>query len=139
MQQTENNESIILFDGVCNLCSGFVQFVLRYEKTTDIKFASLQSQIGNSIIKNYQVSQKGLESIVFIENNKAYEKSDAVLRISKYLKFPLSLISAFIILPRFIRDSVYDLVAANRYRLFGKKEVCWLPQPQWKKRFIDSP
>ena len=136
-QQTESWNNIILFDGVCNLCSGFVQFVLKYEKTSVLKFASLQSPIGARITKNYEISRKGLESIVYIENNKAYEKSDAVMKISRHLRFPWSLTSRFVFIPAIMRNWVYDLVAANRYRLFGKKEVCWIPDPKWKNRFID--
>ena len=131
----ENN--ILLFDGVCNLCSGFVQFVLRNEKGGEIKFASLQSGIGEQILKQYKVSQKGLESIVFVQDGKAYEKSEAIIKISNLLNRPWSFLPFFRILPVAFRDFIYDIVASNRYRVFGKKEVCWIPDPKWKKRFID--
>ncbi len=135
--QPDPADSILLFDGICNLCSGFVQFVLKYEKSPVIRFASLQSPIGESIIKKHKITRNGLESIVFIENDKAYEKSEAVLKISRYLKFPWSSFVASGIIPLFIRNWVYDMVAANRYRIFGKQEVCWVPDPKWKNRFID--
>lgn len=130
-------DNILLFDGICNLCSGFVQFVLKNEKGGNIKFASLQSAIGEQILKQYQVSQKGLESIVFVHDGKAYEKSEAIMKISRYLKKPWSFFPFFRIFPVVFRDFIYDLVAANRYRVFGKKEVCWIPDPKWKKRFLD--
>ena len=128
---------ILLFDGVCNLCNGFVQFVLSNEKNSNINFASLQSEIGQKLLKDFKVTQKGLESIVFIENGKVYEKSSAVLKIARHLKMPWNLASAFTIVPQFLSNGVYDLVAKNRYRMFGKKEVCWIPEPKWKSRFID--
>ena len=128
---------ILLFDGVCNLCNGFVQFVLLNEKDSNINFASLQSEIGQKLLKEFKVSQKGMESIVFIENGNAYEKSLAVLQIVKHLQMPWKLASAFTIIPKIISDGVYDLVAKNRYRMFGKKDVCWIPEPKWKGRFID--
>ena len=131
----ENN--ILLFDGVCNLCSGFVQFVLKNEKSGEIKFASLQSSIGEQIIKHYKVSQNGLESIVFIQNEKAYEKSEAIIKISRHLVKPWSFLPFFSFLPVAFRNFIYDLVASNRYRIFGKKDVCWIPDPKWKKRFLD--
>jgi len=128
---------ILLFDGICNLCNGFVQFVLSNEKDSDITFASLQSETGQKLLKDFKVTQKGLESIVFIENGKVYEKSSAVLKITKHLKMPWNLASGFAIVPQFLSNGIYDLVAKNRYRMFGKKEVCWIPEPKWKNRFID--
>ncbi len=131
------DESILLFDGVCNLCNGFVQFVLKYEKGSEIKFASLQSEKGKQILKQYKITQKGMESIVFVEKNNAYEKSAAISKISSHLKFPWSVFSGFGFLPLSFRDYIYDMVATNRYRIFGKQEVCWIPDPKWKNRFID--
>ncbi len=130
-------KSILLFDGVCNLCSGLVQFVLSNEKDSNINFAALQSKIGKQLLKDFKVKKKGLENIVFIENGKVYEKSSAVLKIVKHLKMPWNLASTFTIVPQFLSDGIYDLVAKNRYRMFGKKDECWIPEAKWKSRFID--
>ncbi|MFN8415171.1 MAG: DCC1-like thiol-disulfide oxidoreductase family protein [Cytophagaceae bacterium] len=130
-----NNSTIILFDGVCNLCSGSVQFILKRDKKGVFKFASLQSDIGSSYLSQFEIS--GVDSIVCIQDEKAFTKFKAVQRISKELgrgyKF-LYWISK--IIPVTLGNLLYDFIAKNRYRWMGKKEVCWIPSPEWKERFL---
>ena len=131
------NQSIILFDGVCNLCNGFVQFILNREKTDRLIFTSLQSEKGMDLLKEYNLPlEKTPSSIVFIENGKAYTQSTAILNIARHLKGFWSLAPYLLIIPKPIRDLIYELIGKNRYRLFGKSATCWLPTPELRKRFI---
>ena len=127
---------VLLFDGVCNLCSGSVQFVLKRNSKGNIRFASLQSEIGQELRATYQIPED-TDSIVFIKNYKAYLKSSAALRIATYLSFPLNWLYIFIIIPPFIRNFLYDIIAKNRYKWFGKQDACMLPTPEIRSRFLD--
>lgn len=129
-------DSIILFDGVCNLCNGLIRFLLSNEKDNSIKFATIQSSISEKISGNIKLPDK-LSSIVFIENGVVYEKSRAVFKIAKHLKFPWSLASIFSIFPVRITDFFYDVVAKNRYRIFGRSEECMIPPKQHLHRFLN--
>jgi len=131
------SEKVILFDGVCNLCSGAVQFVIKYDKKSQFKFASLQSDYGQQKLKEHQLSQESFNSFILLENGKLFTKSTAALRVAKELGFPRSLLYGFIIVPAFIRDGVYSWISKNRYKWFGKKEACWLPTPALKARFYN--
>lgn len=131
---TEN--SIILFDGVCNLCNGAVQFVLKRDHKKHFVFASLQSAIGKELMEKYKVNT-GVETIILIQNNQWYSQSDAALGIARKLSGGWPLLYAFKIVPRFIRDGVYDWISRNRYKFFGKTESCMIPSPAWKNRFLD--
>ncbi|WP_375324223.1 thiol-disulfide oxidoreductase DCC family protein [Flagellimonas sp. GZD32] len=131
-------ENIVLFDGVCNLCSGFVQFVIKREKDSLITFASLQSSEGQKLLNDYGVDSSATDSIVFIANKKAFIKSRAFFEIIKHLKNPWPFIGVFSILPVKVTDVAYDIIARNRYRLLGKKESCWLPSKSISGRFLDS-
>jgi predicted DCC family thiol-disulfide oxidoreductase YuxK len=133
--ELETNE-IVLFDGFCNLCSGAVQFILKHERTPRIKFASLQSEIGVRLSNQYQIDPSVTDSIILISGGKVYIKSDAAIRISASLKRPWSFIARTGFIPKAIRNFIYDLIARNRYRFFGKKDECWLPMAEWKNRFI---
>ncbi len=128
--------NIVLFDGVCNLCNGAVQFILARDDAKYFSFASLQSVVGQELQKQYGVLEN-VDSIVLVENGKAYTHSDAALGIAKHLH-GLSWISAFAFVPKFLRDWFYNLLAKNRYRLFGKRESCWLPTPELRSRFLDT-
>ena len=130
-------QSIILFDGVCNLCNGFVQFILTREKTDRLIFTSLQSDKGMALLKEYHLPlEETPSSIVFIEEGKAYTQSTAILKIARHLKGIWCLAPYLLIIPKPIRDLVYELIGKNRYRLFGKSTTCWLPTPEFKKRFL---
>jgi predicted DCC family thiol-disulfide oxidoreductase YuxK len=130
------NKSIILFDGVCNLCNTLVNFIIKHDKKAYFKFASLQSDAAKEILLQYNSKKINLDSIILIENNAVYEKSTAALKISKNLTGGFKLLYALIIIPKFIRDWVYYFIAENRYKWFGKKESCMIPSPEIKSRFL---
>jgi len=132
----ENNKSLILFDGVCNLCHSSVQFILLRDKKDRFRFASLQSDYGQSILKQYNLPTDKFNSLALVENGKIYQKSTGALRIARKLKGLWPMLYGFIIVPPFIRNLVYDIIAKNRYRWFGKKEECMLPRPEWKQKFL---
>lgn len=133
----ENNHPVLLFDGVCNLCTGSVQFIIKRDPGARIRFASLQSETGRKLLEAYQLPADQLKSLVFIENGKAYTRSTGALRVSRYLSGLWPLLYGLIIFPRFIRNAVYDWIGKNRYKWFGEKNECWLPSPGLKSRFID--
>lgn len=128
---------IILFDGVCNLCSSSVQFIIERDKEDQFQFASLQSDFAQKILLKNKLNTSTFDSIVLVENDKIYQKSGAALRIAKELEFPWNLLYVFIIVPYPIRDFVYGIIAKNRYKWFGKKESCWLPTPALRSKFLD--
>lgn len=127
---------IVLFDGVCNLCSGWVQFVIRRDPDAVFLFASLQSEVGRSLSEKHGIDPDQLDSVVLIDGDQAYQRSDAALRVARYLDGPWRRAAVLLIVPRFIRNSVYRLIAWQRYRLFGRQESCWLPTEQLRKRFL---
>ena len=126
----------ILFDGVCNLCNGFVVFVIKRDPDAKFKFASLQSEEGIELQNEFDMVQERIETMVLVKNDNYYLKSDAVLRILKELNGLWPYLYYFIYVPRPIRDFVYDLIAKNRYRLFGRQDQCMVPTPDLKKRFL---
>ena len=133
-----NNKKLILFDGVCNLCSSSVQYAITHDKNNVFMFAALQSDIGNQIIKHFKIDASKTDSILLYspEKNSLKIKSSAALHVAKDLVFPRNLLSAFLIVPPFIRNWVYDFIAKNRYKWYGKKESCWIPTPELKAKFI---
>ncbi len=130
------DQPIVLFDGVCNLCNGAVQFIIRHDKNEKFLFASLQSEIGKRILSSNNLSRDDLKTFLLIEDERVYTKSTAALRVIKQLNGFISILYTFNVIPRFIRDSIYDLVAKNRYNWFGKKDECMIPTPQLKARFL---
>lgn len=130
-------QPVILFDGVCNLCSSAVQFVIKRDRKNHFKFASLQSSFGRDIANSFQLSPTSFNSFILFHNNKLYTKSTGALMVAKHLSGGWSWLYYFIIVPRFIRDAVYNYVAANRYKWFGKKEECWVPTPALREKFLN--
>lgn len=130
------NNHIILFDGVCNLCNGAVNFIIKKDKKQLYSFASLQSNFGKDLLKQYGLENNALNSFVLIENDKAYLKSSAALRIAKNLGEVYSILYGLMIVPRFMRDFVYSIIANNRYRWFGKTNECMIPTQQLQARFL---
>jgi predicted DCC family thiol-disulfide oxidoreductase YuxK len=126
---------IVLFDGECHFCDQSVQFIIKRDPNANFKFASLQSDIGRQIIRDYSIPLH-IDSLVLIEDKQFYIKSTAALRICKKLKGVWKIGVFFLLIPTPIRDLVYDLIAKNRYKWFGKKEVCEIPSPEIKKRFL---
>ena len=131
-----NDKPVILFDGVCNLCSGSVQFILKRDKEKKFLFASLQSGYGQDLLKQLDLPTDTFNSFILYEDEKVYTRSTAALKMFEQLK-NWRWIKIFWIVPKFIRDAVYNLIAKNRYKWFGKKEECWLPTPDLKARFLD--
>ena len=129
-------EKIILFDGVCNLCNRSVQFIIKRDPNGHFKFASLQGEAGQKLLKQYGF-EKEIDSFVLIENQIIYSKSTAALRVCKSLNGLWKVFATLRFLPVSFRDFFYDIVAKNRYKWFGKKESCMLPTKEMKKRFLD--
>lgn len=132
----KKSHSIILFDGICNLCNSSVQFVLRHDKNKKFNFASLQSDAALKLLLQFNVKNSKLDSIVLIEGNKIYDKSTAALKIAKELHGFWSIFYVFILIPKPIRDFVYDFIAKNRYRWFGKKDSCLMSLNGVEDRFL---
>ena len=134
----EYGDKIILFDGVCNLCDSAVQFIIKHDKNAVFKFASLQSDIGKRLLKERGVDFESIDSIVFIDMGSAYYiKSTAALEIARHLDGSYSFFKNFLVIPVGFRDWVYDFVARNRYKWYGKKDACMIPTADLKSRFLD--
>lgn len=130
------SDPVILFDGVCNLCNSSVQFVIKRDKNGTFRFAALQSEAANQLLKNFQHQKMDLTTIILVQGNQLWTKSDAALRIAKKLSGAWPLLYAFIVVPRFLRNAVYDWIARNRYQWFGKKDECMIPTPELRQRFL---
>ena len=128
---------IVLFDGVCHLCQWSIQFIISHDPQGYFHFASLQSEIGKELLKSNGLSKQYVSSVVLIENEQIHTGSTAVLRIAKQLTFPWRMLYGFMIVPRFIREPIYKYIAKNRYRWFGKDEVCFMLTQELKSRFLD--
>ncbi|HPE76597.1 MAG TPA: DCC1-like thiol-disulfide oxidoreductase family protein [Draconibacterium sp.] len=122
----EAEQAVILFDGFCNLCNGTVNFLLKYDKEKQFSFIPLQSDAGKKFISKYQIPAD-IDSVLLIKSNRVYFKSDAAVEIAGMLNFPWKLASSVKIIPRQIRDKIYNWVAKNRYHWFGKRESCRIP------------
>jgi predicted DCC family thiol-disulfide oxidoreductase YuxK len=128
---------VILFDGVCNLCNGFVRFVIARDPDGRFQFGALQSPAARRLLDSFDLRDAGPDSVVLIEDGRAWTRSAAALRITRGLSFPWPLAAVFVVVPRPLRDWIYNLVARNRYRWFGKRDVCMVPTPELRARFID--
>ena len=131
-------QPVILFDGICNFCNGAVNFAIKRDKKSFLKFAPLQSDVAKELLASYNLSSKEMSSFIFIENEKSYTRSTAALRVCRYLNSLWPLMYGFIIVPKFIRDRIYSWIASNRYRWFGKKEVCIIPTAEVRSRFLND-
>lgn len=130
------HDRVILFDGVCNLCNGLVQFIIDRDTDNIFSFGSLQSDGGQAILKSKNLPLDDFDSFVFVRDNKVYVKSTGALEVLKDLGGMWKLLYAFIIIPRPIRDFIYGLIAKHRYSFFGKQESCMLPTPELQSRFL---
>lgn len=131
------DKKIILFDGVCNLCDSSIQFIIKHDKKDIFRFVALQSEIGLEIIKHIGIDTSKIDSILLYEPGKAYYyKAEAALKIAKELGGIYTAISWFSILPNFLTNTVYDYIARNRYKWYGKKEACMIPTPELKAKFL---
>ena len=129
-------DKVILFDGMCVLCSAWSRFILKYDKSYVFKLATVQSIEGREILKWFNMPTDYYETMLYVEGNKEYKKSDAFLKIIGYMPLPWKMLIILRIIPRFIRDWMYDRIALNRYKLFGKYDTCIVPSEKDKKRFL---
>ena len=129
----EQDRPVILFDGVCNLCTGSVQFVIERDSRKQFRFASLQSPVAERLLGR----RDDLESMVLVEDGAIYRKSTAALRIARRLDGLWPLLSVLLLIPRPLRDAVYDAIGRRRYRLFGRRAACWAPGAELAERFLD--
>ncbi len=129
-------KTIVLFDGVCNLCNGVVQFIIANDRVGVFQFASQQSEAGKKLLELHKLPT--MDTVVLIDGDKVFTRSDAVLEILRRLPAKWSWLSAFKIVPKFLRDAVYKLIGRYRYNIFGKQESCWLPTPELRARFLDA-
>jgi predicted DCC family thiol-disulfide oxidoreductase YuxK len=128
---------VVVFDGVCNLCCSSVQFIIKRDLKKRFRFATLQSDFGHTILKRTSLPSGNLNSIILWEEGTCYVKSTAALRIAKHLTGLWPVLSLFIIVPSVLRDSIYSIVANNRYKWFGKKTECWIPTTELNALFIE--
>jgi predicted DCC family thiol-disulfide oxidoreductase YuxK len=127
--------NIIVFDGVCNFCNRVVQIIIRHDPSAQIHFTAQQTEAGEKLLHQYSIKES-ISSVVFITKGAVYYQSDAVIEIAKLLTGWPSVFKYTIIVPRFFRNYIYQLIAANRYRLFGKQDQCMVPKEEDKKRFL---
>lgn len=131
------NKKIILFDGVCNLCDASVQFIIKHDAKDIFRFVAIQSELGQEIIKYLGIDTSKTDSIILYEPGIAYYyKAEAALRITRELKSWHSILYGFMFIPDGIKNSVYDYIAKNRYKWYGKKEACMIPTPELKAKFL---
>lgn len=134
--QLPKNRPVILYDGICNLCNSSVRFILKHDSREKFLFSSLQSDASEKLLLHLNYKIRQFNTILLVENGEIHEKSDAVLKIASGLRFPWNLAASFRILPKKLRDSMYDFVARNRYRWFGKKDRCVYSMNTYENRFI---
>jgi predicted DCC family thiol-disulfide oxidoreductase YuxK len=131
------DKKVILFDGVCNFCNFWVNYIIEKDKKDLFRFASLQSEFGQSILSKLNLAENDFDTFVLIESKKVFIRSTAALKVVKDISGWLKIVYPFIILPVFIRDSVYNVIAKNRYKIFGKSEFCRIPSETEKSKFIE--
>ena len=140
MEVDTQGKKIILFDGICGLCNGFVQIVLKNDAKGYFSFATQQSDFGQQMLKKNNLQSVTLDTVVLVdeERHTFYLKSDAVREVFIKLDGAWPLLKIFFYVPKFLRDFIYDVVAAGRYRIFGKYDSCEIPKPEWRHRFLDG-
>jgi predicted DCC family thiol-disulfide oxidoreductase YuxK len=137
MAVVDDAHAIVLFDGVCNLCNGSVNFIIDHDTRDRFRFASLQSERGATLLREHgRAVASPPESIVLVENGRVFDRSTAALRIARHLRGAWKLLYAFVVVPRPLRDLVYRFIASHRYRWFGRSEMCRVPSPELKARFL---
>ena len=133
---TSTNSYIILFDGICNFCNYWVDFIIKRDKDKTLKFATLQSDAGKKIANQFSIENKNIDSIIFIKGGNYFARSDAVLEIAKELKSVWKILYLLKVIPRHLRNFIYDLIAKYRYAIFGKRNSCRVPTSKEISRFI---
>jgi predicted DCC family thiol-disulfide oxidoreductase YuxK len=132
-----NENPVILFDGVCNFCNGAINFVLKQDRKSVFRFAPLQSEAGRRLLQQYNLPTEEFESFVLIDQGKVYKKSNAALRVMNKLPWYWKESQIFRVIPTIFRDAIYDFIARNRYKWFGKKDQCMVPTAEMRSRFLD--
>ncbi len=127
---------LVLFDGVCNFCNSSINFVIDHDSQKRFKFASLQSEVGQQYLAQFSRNKKDFDSVLLVKNGRVFKKSDAALHIARHLDGAWKWLYFLRWVPRVVRDMIYDLVAKNRYRIFGKSDACRLPNPELRERFL---
>ncbi len=130
--------SIVLFDGECSLCNASVNFIIARDDQKRFRFASLQSAIGRRLLEQHGLPSSELGTVVLVEGQQAFTQSTAALRIARRLRWPWPFLFTLIVIPRFVRDFLYALIARNRYRWFGRSPSCQLPSPELREHFLDE-
>lgn len=134
----DENSKVILFDGVCKLCNGWSRFIIKYDRHRVFTLASVQSREGQLILKYFNMPTDHFDTMLYIEGNHSFDKSDAFLEIINYLDQPWKSIIVLRLFPKRFRDWCYDRIALNRYFLFGKYDHCLLPTPDHERRFLKN-
>lgn len=130
-------KKLILFDGVCNLCNGSVNYIIDRDKKDVFRFASLQSDKGQEVMDKFKLPKGEFKSFLLLDGEKLYMRSTAALQVARYMPGAYKLLYGFIIVPKFIRDFVYNVIATNRYKWFGQSESCRIPTPELKAKFLE--
>lgn len=130
------NKPLLLFDGVCNLCNASVQWILKRDHRGEFRFTALQSELGQQLLLRHGLASAHFDTVVLVVGEQIFLRSDAPLEIVRRLGGFWRMFYVFKILPRPLRDALYNFVARNRYRWFGRREACMLPRPEWKERFL---
>lgn len=136
--QLTDHKILVLFDGVCNLCNASVQFIIRRDRHDRFRFASLQSDAARAILQRFHVAPESMHSVIVIDGDRAYERSDAALHIAARLGGIWRLLSFLRIVPRPLRDLLYNWIARHRYSWFGKRNECMIPTPELRSRFLSD-
>lgn len=135
---SHENKYIVLFDGVCNFCNAGVNRIITHDPKDRFRVAPLQSEIAATLLTPFGIKAENLDSVALIENGKIYQRSTAALRIARRMSGAWPLLFAFIIVPQFLRDAVYDWVGRNRYKWWGKREACMVPTPEIRRKFLST-
>ncbi|MEO6949519.1 MAG: thiol-disulfide oxidoreductase DCC family protein [Ginsengibacter sp.] len=132
------SRGIILFDGVCNLCNGAVNFVIKRDKKSVFKFAAIQSEEAKNLMMEGDFQSEDLKTFILLLNERFYTKSTAALKVCRYLSGLWPMLYWFMIIPKFIRDFIYNIISRNRYKWFGRKESCTIPTPELQSKFLND-
>ena len=132
----KDEHALIFFDGVCNFCNDRINFIIRHDKRDYFRFAPLQSEVAEKMLKEHKPEALGGDTFILFENGKVYDRTTAALRIARKLDGAWPAFYALIIVPPFLRDIVYRIIAKNRYKWWGKRESCMIPTPEVRKKFL---
>ena len=132
------DDAIVIFDGYCNFCSRSVLFIIKRDRKGHFRFAASQTREGKKVIERYRIGELAQQSLLLIEDGNVYRKSTAALRIARRLQHGWRLCYVFMIIPRGLRDLLYEGIARNRYKVFGKRDLCFIPEPAIRERFLSD-